>query len=345
MSANFSLPSLVFKSQQKSVEPVSEFLYNKNIWIIGGTGIVGTWLTSRIMYESQKNDLNTKLWISSRDISNAKKKFQDYKDSKINYLNMTEYDMESPKSSIDLIIFGATPSKSIVDSNEIEFILQSTYKILNEIKKHCDYNENTLKILNISSGAAISRDTKLGDFIPEIRPDHDRRFKINHDWYSLLKRNIELEFLDMVVPDKVAVCNARLFNVTGYGLPLDSHFVWAQFMRSCLKRVPPRIFGNSRTERSFLSLDEASVALLLCATSKFDVVNVGGLERVDMQTLNDKFCEHFNLKKSNGGNQEIQAGSYVPELNNLKKLGFFQERDTDFQITQHHKMINAMGLI
>lgn len=345
MSADFYLPPLIFEKQLKPVKGLNEYFQDKNVWIIGGTGIVGTWLTSRILFESRKYNLNTRIWISTRNVARAKRKFHLYTNKHINFLKIDKFDLEAPNTKVDLIIFGATPSGPIYDQKEIEYVVQTNRNFVNRIKIQYADQDNPLKVLNISSGAAISRETKIGGFIPEIRPNHHDVSTSQNDWYSNLKRDIELEFLGEVKRGEFSVTNARLFNITGYGLPLDSHFAWAQFMKSCLNRFPPKISGNPNTERSFLSLAEASSALLHCVLGSFEIVNVGGAERVSMQTLESKFCEHFNLKSSGIGNEEILASSYVPELNNLSALGFFQGHNTDIQIAQHHKFITDMQLI
>lgn len=345
MSNDFSLPPNIFFTETTFGENVRNFLKDRNIWIIGGTGIIGTWLTSRILFESQTFKLNTQIWISSRDIVRTKTKFKDYSKSSIKYLSISKNNMELPKSNIDLIIFGATPSKSIINSNEIVDIVQASKNYLESIRSFCINQSQPLKILNLSSGAVIARNTELDFFIPERRALRDEDLKNSRDWYSNLKIDLEESFLEMANNIEISVTNARLFNVTGYGLPLDAHFAWGQFMKMCLKGLPPKISGNPNTERSFLSLDETALALMVSTLGNFEIVNIGGAERISMKTLANRFCEYFKLETVLKGDESIPAGSYVPNLSNLSKLGFKQEKNTVQQIAHHAETLKVMSSI
>jgi dTDP-glucose 4,6-dehydratase len=291
-------------------------LRNSTILILGGTGFVGTWITSSLIFANKNFGLNLKLIILTRSSKMAILK-NTYMKSSI--VRIIQHDLTSEIGKkididFDFFIHGATDS-TFINSNFIANPQSSIYGarfILNNV------NPNKLvRGIHLSSGAVYPAQMKedMGQLEMEI-PDNF----VNSSEYGKAKIETELLLKEHSLEDTFEIANPRLFSFYGPGIPLDRHFAIGNFVRNALSKESILINGNPNTVRSYMyptDLVVWTIKLLLKPTRY--PLNFGSEIPIKMKSLADEIGKITGDEKIEIRQSNSPVSIYFPSTTNARK--------------------------
>ena len=301
-------------------------LDNKHIFITGGTGFIGSWLTEFLVFAVEKYQLNLSISILTRN----KERFS----SNYPYLSsvpclhviekdIRELDVDAVDNPIDYIIHAATDaSASLNQDNPLlmaETIVQGTQNVLNLARKHSITN-----ILFLSSGAIYGKQpTSLQGFGEDDLSAPDCTNALSS--YGEAKRYAELLCAIYNKQYGLPYVTARCFAFIGPRLPLDTHFAIGNFLHNALNNQDITISGNGKAVRSYMYAADLTIWLLMILTKAktASVYNVGADQAYSIEELAQAVISSANTHiryKVLGADSNNSV--YTPNINKAKtRLG------------------------
>jgi dTDP-glucose 4,6-dehydratase len=296
-------------------EKISETYANREILIYGGTGFIGTWLTSSLLFASQKLNLNCKIKIITRNAHAAKIKFG-YESS-----NLQIYQHDLSKSapiqeiSADFIFHAATPSNKSTGSENSHDLLSAT---VNAALHAITVKSNNLPVpfvVHLNSGAIYGIQTTV------LRSENDQVLKSSSNSYVQAKIQCDDILFRAKAEELINLHSPRLFAFGGPLLMLKEHFAIGNFIWDGMQNKKIEVKGNPQTTRSYMYPGDLVSILLKLPTQKSDLpINIGSETVLSMTELATTISELTSRKGVYFTNPNAEANHYVPSTTNLEML-------------------------
>lgn len=310
---------LIAKNSTKFIKNVRK----RRFLVHGGTGFVGKWIVSTILFMNEYYGTENEITIVTRNIDNARKilEIKENDAVKLIELDLGLKEQTFPKKiTYDYYICGITPTITSTGSDQKELVLKSTFNSMSSLISNAVKNLNSNPmILNLSSGAVYDR-TNIGNF---KYSEGDPTEKSGNE-YSLAKKISENQLIEASLKYDLKFINARLFAFTGPHLALNEHFAIGNFMNFALKGQMIQMTGSPNTLRSYLHPTDLMIYLFkLLIFDENLTVNVGSDVAVSMQELAEYFASHFHLPGIKHFGLNAVPSFYVPNTDFLRQLTKF----------------------
>jgi len=224
-------------------------LVDQSVFLTGGTGFVGTWLTSSWIHAVNALRGSGRLVILSRDPSVFQKKHGPLP-TNVEFVVGDVRTFELGKEeTFDLVIHAATPARASVNSSlpkeMLSIIVNGLENVIHQITRH-----GRPRFLFTSSGAVYGPQPSGIMEVSESQltgPDPLNPLNAYHEG----KRLAELLLAIAGAEGTVDPIIARLFAFVGPHLPFDEHFAVGNFLRDGLSGGPIIVKGDGTTVRSY----------------------------------------------------------------------------------------------
>jgi dTDP-glucose 4,6-dehydratase len=292
-----------------------EPLRNCSLFITGGTGFVGTWLTEALAWA----DTNLKLGIRAVLLTRNPERFlanspSVAKHKSFELLRGDCLDFSFPSGNFQYLIHAATESSRIPtpDCPESSFTadVTSTRRVLEFARSAA-----TRRLLFTSSGAVYGQQPKELIAIPEDFPGAPSTTDPNGA-YGQAKRVSEFLCSMHARQFGFEALIARLFAFVGPHLPLQKYAV-GNFLRDAMNGSPIRIESDGSTVRSYLYGADMAVWLwtILLRGESLRPYNVGSPHAVSVRELAERVAATAGgtSKVEVLGRPVVPATRYVPD--------------------------------
>jgi nucleoside-diphosphate-sugar epimerase len=261
-------------------------LRNQHLFLTGGTGFFGVWLTESFLHINQSLDLNAQLTILTRDPATFLRKCPHLANN--HTLNLLEGDVRDfayPTGDFSHIIHAATEASAKQMAEQpldmLATILDGTSHILKFAATH-----NTRKLLLTSSGAVYGKQPCNLSHIPESYlggPDPTDPASVYAEGKRISEQMCALQAQNSSIEIKIARC----FAFVGPHLPLDAHFAIGNFIRDALYGGPINIAGDGTPLRSYLYASDLAIWLwtILFRAPSMQPFNVGSEDAISIASL------------------------------------------------------------
>ncbi len=273
-----------------SLEGRSDAFRGKRVFMTGGTGFIGSWLTGALLWANREARLGMRLTLLSRDPEAFKQKRPEIASlGEIEFVKGDVRTFDPAEIEADLVVNGATEASATLNA-EAPLLMMDTIvegaRRVSEIKAG--------RTLFLSSGAVYGKP-----------PAGLRVFREDYEGapssldpaqaYGVAKRLAELYTVCAAKKNGCDAVITRCFAFVGPYLPLDAHFAIGNFIRDGLSGKTIRINGDGKPKRSYMyAADMAKALLLLLIDGKpGDAYNVGSGEAVSIAELGDAVSSAF----------------------------------------------------
>ena len=244
-------------------------LAHRRLFLTGGTGFIGRWLVETFRHANREFNLNASLTILSRNPPASH-------DPSIAWCTGDIRTFAFPPGDFSHIVHGATDVLPAASDPRQRLDLWAS--IVDGTRRLAEFaaQARTERLLLLSSGAVYGAQPPGLTHIPEDFPGAPQLGEARYE-YGEGKRGAE--FLCWLAAEQsgLAATSARLFALSGPGLPMDGVFALGNFVRDALRQEPIRISGDGSAIRSYLYAADLAIwlwTLLLRGTSQ-RAYNVG----------------------------------------------------------------------
>ena len=311
--------------------PLWDEVRGQRIFLSGGTGFFGTWLTECFLHINRTLDLQAHLTVLTRSPSSFATKSPHLAQDPS--LTLHEGDVRNfvyPPGEFANVIHAATQASAQQAAEQplamLSTILEGTSRVLEFAAQR-----GTRKLLFTSSGAVYGKQPATVSHIPEGylgAPDPLDPTSV----YAEGKRTAELLCALHARNSHIEIKIARCFAFVGPHLPLDAHFAIGNFLRDALHNQPITIAGDGTPLRSYLYAADLAIWLwtILFQAPSLQPLNVGseqaisvsGLAQTVVATLNRDLPIHISSQPTPG---ETPA-QYVPSTHRAQHLLGLRQR-------------------
>lgn len=262
-----------------------EALRGRQIFITGGTGFVGTWLTESFVWANRKLNLNARAVLLTRDPDAFLTKApQAASDPSIHFLRGDARSFRFPDGDFPFVIHAATEKSFEPTPQEPAgtFLLdiEATRHVLEFARSH-----GTKRFLFTSSGLAYGKQPPSLTHMPEDYPGAPLTTDPNSA-YGQAKHASEFLCAMYARQFGFTAVLARLFAFSGPHLPLDLNFAIGNFIRDVLAGGPVRIGGDGTPYRSYLYAADMAIWLwTLLVRGRSEIYNVGSADGLTIAEL------------------------------------------------------------
>jgi nucleoside-diphosphate-sugar epimerase len=271
-------------SLQGSEHKLSMFK-NKVILVTGGTGFMGSWLTTMIIYLNENYNYNVKLYLVAREMED-KITFELLK--KFNYIHFFRHDIRNyfdfPQDVNYIIHAAASPDTRFHASQPlktIETIVNGTTNVLLAATR-LPYLNN---IVHISSGLIYGKND-IGVYQEETSFGKLDCSQLSAA-YAESKRISETIAMSYRNQFRLPLSILRPFTFIGAFQNIDKPWAFNSILREALLKQPLRILGDGQIKRGYMyGSDMAFWVLNALANAKSgSIYNIGSEEAVSLKTL------------------------------------------------------------
>lgn len=262
-----------------------ESLRDQQIFITGGTGFVGTWLTESFVWANEKLNLNARAVLLTRNPDAFRRKAPIAANHASIHFHLGEAaTFEFPSGDFPFVIHAATephlPSTPEHPDASFNLDLSATRHVLEFARTH-----RTTRFLFTSSGQTYGKQPPELTHIPEDYPGAPLTTDPNSA-YGQAKHASEFLCTMYARQFGFTAVIPRLFAFSGPHLPLDLNFAIGNFIRDVLAGGPVRIAGDGSPYRSYLYAADLAVWLwTLLIRGRSDLYNVGSPEAITIAEL------------------------------------------------------------
>ncbi len=290
---------------------------NCKVLIYGGTGFIGTWLTTALKHANSELELNIEVSIVTRDARAAQSKFGLVHSGEIQFI---EHNFASgPLNDFlqaDYIFHGATPTRVLTGSNHPVNLLKASINAANHAIQCRSSRFEVPTAIHLSSGAIYGRQSMENSHRSE-----DDTAAIELDAYGQAKLAIDRVLENAFSEGKIKFQSPRLFAFAGPLLQLDAHFAVGNFVLEGIQGKPISVNGNPNTLRSYMYPSDLIIALLAIATKdEYLNVNIGSEESISMSNLAYLISRLTTHKRVLFTNPSLNPSNYVPSTSRLKSI-------------------------
>lgn len=319
----------------------------RNIFIAGGTGLIGRALVRQLLLRSQELQIDS-ITLLSRNPQKFSVVAPDIVSH--NIIKILHGDLiadQLPTMQYTDVIHAAADVNDLLVKDRAAYF----WDIVSGTKRMLDFAErsNCSRFLYLSSGAVYGPGNYPEAGIPEdwavAPPLTDEKSA-----YGQAKR--ASEHLCMLFSKKtgIAVKVARIFAVVGEEMPLDGQYAIGNFVRDAMSKTSDAIVikGDGTPVRSFLHVDDVAQWLLRihASSSLHDVFNVGSEIPVSIRQLAEIISRNSPFPKPVviTQNEPDYAGRsvYLPDCSHARlTLGVQQTIDLENAIQRLFKRLHS----
>lgn len=237
-----------------------ESLRGRRLFLTGGTGFFGTWLTETFLWANDKLHLEAQMVILSRDPRSFRARNPHLADEPA--LALHEGDVrtfEFPRGNFSHILHAATPSSAAVQAQDplvlLDTIVAGTRRVL-DFAVCC----GARRFLLTSSGAVYGQQPADQTHVSEDYPGSVDPMDAGSA-YAQGKRLAEHLGALYGRRNGIETTVARGFAFLGPHLPLDQHFAAGNFVRDALGGGPIVVQGDGTAYRSYLYAADLAIWL------------------------------------------------------------------------------------
>jgi nucleoside-diphosphate-sugar epimerase len=318
---NIRPKSLPQKSLDKLCHELDEdlgLLEGEILTLFGGTGFIGSWLTS-VLGNAIQQGLDLRMKVISRGPSATSMYFGEESARRIQFLR-ADISEEVPRELItsDRFIVALTPtSAKHGNRNEVK-VSKAAKNLVQFFDDNMGYlRDHDKVVMHLSSGAVYKRDAaNRRPFLESGELDYS-----SSDFYVKSKLYLEQSLTQLESKSStIRILNPRLFAFYGPGLPVEEHFAIGNFMNDALNRRPIRVTGNPQTTRSYMHISDLVRCLIkLLVRPNKSVLNIGSSNAIEMSELAlliDGLFGNFGVEFVG---PECQPNYYVPNVRELSR--------------------------
>ena len=319
---------------------------NSKILVTGCTGFIGTYLSSFLIYISERKKLNLKIFLTYRDKSKVLKKFSKFKKNKnIKFINLNNNIKILEKKKINTIFHCATYANPSVFRNKFLDVYNAninlTFRLCEILKKN-----KSAKLIYMSS-SEVYGDTK------RIKISENEYGVIDpmqtKSCYALSKQVAENILINYHKKYQLKVRIIRLFHVIGFNSDATDNRLFFDLMINFLnKKNFIKIYSDPKVKSSYCYISDVINALFVVLHKGFDgqTYNVGNPKNlVTIKNLTKLISKATNVKKKIKYIKLINKNfnpksNYYPNLSKINKLGWKPEVNLSKsikKITQYYK--------
>jgi nucleoside-diphosphate-sugar epimerase len=345
MTAAIATPStgLFHDDLENAVErarAVWEELRGARLFMTGGTGFFGKWLTESFVFANEQLGLGAELVLLSRNPKRFLESMPHLR--QCDELSFVEGDVRSfnfSRGAFSHVIHGATEASAALN----ETSPQTMFDVIVEgTRRTLDFCEScgAQKLLLISSGAVYGIQSASMSHVSEDclgAPDPLAPTSA----YGEGKRVAEMLCAMAHLRCGFDVSIARCFAFVGPHLPLDRHFAIGNFLRNALMGRPITVKGDGRPYRSYMYAADLAVWLwtIFIRGANCRAYNVGSEQAISIRDLAYRIAASVGGKVSMPEQQLVDAtdppGRYVPSTRRAaNELGLTIEADLDAAIAR-----------
>lgn len=262
------------------VRPELSGFAEARIFLTGGTGFVGRWLTESWAFARRECSAKGELHILSRNPEAFLAQHPHLRTAPGLRFHLGDQGRFSfPEGVFDAVIHAAVSHGS--PSETFEANLAGLRRVIHGAGSH-----GVSRLLLLSSGAVYQGTPARLDAVPESAPLCSGPLG-NSTAYGLMKVAAEQLALAFAPEGRPASLIARGFAFVGPGLPLDRNYAIGNFIRDALIGAPLRIKGDGTPLRSYLYASDLAIWLwrILARGRSGDTYNVGSPEALSIQDL------------------------------------------------------------
>jgi nucleoside-diphosphate-sugar epimerase len=305
--------------------PLWDEVRNQHLFLTGGTGFFGTWLTESFLHANHKLSLDAKLTILTRDPAAFEKKCPHLASDRS--LTLLRGDVRSfvfPEGEFSHVIHAATESSGTQGTERpfdmLTTIVDGTGRALDFARTH-----DVRKMLLTSSGAVYGKQPAGLTHVPEEYlggPDPLDPSSVYAEGKRVSEQMCALQAAHSSIEIKIARC----FAFVGPHLPLDAHFAIGNFIGDVLAGRPIKISGDGTARRSYLYASDLAIWLwtMLFQAPSLVPINVGSardlsileLAQAVVQSL-DSSAEIHVAKSATPG---AAVARYVPSVDRARAV-------------------------
>jgi dTDP-glucose 4,6-dehydratase len=298
-----------------------ESLRGQRVFMTGGTGFVGPWLTQSLLWADEKLDLGVEVVLLTRDPDRFRTKAPFIAEHQaIELLQGNTQSFPFPEGQFGFVIHAATEAatKPTADSptGTFDADVAGTRRVLEFARQ-----AGVRRMLFTSSGAVYGRQPETLATIPEDYPGAPATTDSNSA-YAQAKRGSE--FLCAMHSRQFGfdVTIARLFSFVGPYLSLE-HYAVGNFIRDAIQGRVIEIHSDGSTVRSYLYAADMAIWLwtILLRGESLRPYNVGSPEAITVRELANAIAEISSNKTGVTvlGRSGVPATRYVPNTSRAEK--------------------------
>ncbi len=266
-----------------ATRPLWPELANQRLFLTGGTGFFGTWLTESFLHINQALQLNAGITVLTRNPEAFRHKAPHLAhDPALTLLQGDVRDFAFPAEPHTHIVHAATEASA---QQLAEHPHQMLSTLLAGTERALTFAAHTgaRKFLLTSSGAVYG--TQTTPHMPETHtgaPDP----LLPSSVYGEGKRASEL-MCSLAAGPQLEIKIARCYAFLGPHLPLDTHFAAGNFLRDALAGKPIHIASDGSSIRSYLYAADLTTWLwtMLFRAPSMRAFNVGSQESITIREL------------------------------------------------------------
>ena len=267
----------------EATAPLWPELANQRLFLTGGTGFFGTWLTESFLHINRALKLNAQLTVLTRNPEAFRHKAPHLaRDPALTLLQGDVRDFTFPEEKHTHILHAATEASA---SQLAEHPHQMLSTILAGTERTLTFAAHTgaSKLLLTSSGAVYG--TQTMPLMPEDHPGAPDPL-LPGSVYGEGKRASEL-MCSLAASQKLEIKIARCYAFFGPHLPLDTHFAAGNFLRDALAGRPIHIASDGSSVRSYLYASDLTIALwtMLFRAPSMRAFNIGSEDAITIREL------------------------------------------------------------
>ncbi len=267
-----------------------EAFRGKRVFMAGGTGFIGSWLTGSLLWAERETGLGLRLTLLSRDPEAFKRRRPEI--ASLGDIEFIKGDVRTFDPSLieaDFVVNGAAEASAVLNA-EAPLLMMDT--IVDGVRRVSGVKAE--RTLFLSSGAVYGKPPAgLAAFTEDYQGVPSSLDPAQA--YGVAKRLAELYVICAARKACQEVVIARCFAFVGPFLPLDTHFAIGNFIRDGLEGKAIRINGDGKPRRSYMyAADMAKALLLLMIRGKSgEAYNVGSDESVSIAQLANAVSQTF----------------------------------------------------
>jgi nucleoside-diphosphate-sugar epimerase len=298
---------------------------DQHIFLTGGTGFFGTWLTESFLHVNRDLSLDAKLTVLTRDPGRFRKKCPHLAtDPALTLLQGDVRTFAFPDGEFSHLIHAATESSG-TQGTERSFDMLTT--IVDGTGRALEFarTRGVRKMLLTSSGAVYGKQPAGLTHVPEDYlggPDPLDPASV----YAEGKRVSEQMCALLAANGPIEIKIARCFAFVGPHLPLDAHFAIGNFIGDVLAGRPIKIRGDGTARRSYLYASDLVVWLwtMLFQAPSLVPVNVGSADDLSIldlaQTVVESLGVPTDIEVAKTPTLGASVARYVPSVERAKEV-------------------------
>ena len=310
----------------------------RRIFLTGGTGFFGAWLTDTFAYANEQLNLGAELVILSRNPGGAMARLPQLRDRVGVVLHAGDVrDFQAPTGGFDYVVHGAAESSQQGHAGDqrhmFDTIVDGTRRTL-----ALAHDSGAANYLLVSSGAVYGAQPPDVTHVPEQYVGGPA-LNAASSAYGEGKRAAEVLAAIEAERTGLSVRVARCFAFVGPYLPLDIHFAIGNFLRDAMSGGPIRIRGDGTAVRSYLYMADLAIWLwtLALGPAAAGAYNVGSEEGVSILETAQAVA-----RVCSPGAQVIVEGTPVPDAVRHRYVPSTERARRDLNLRQYVSLSDAI---